>query len=517
MEKRLKNIVDLLDNAVLKYAKRTALIFGSKKITYSQLDEISRKFSSVLESLEVKKGDRVSLWLGNCPEYVYSFFGALRIGAIVVPVNTMFRREEAKHIISDAGVKILICSADKLTNSQNILSRLESLKDLICVSAPRDESNVIDFNTLMRASEKYQGDVKSCNDDIAEIVYTSGTTGKPKGACLTHNNLLANIGDCSKAIKVSHKDCIICLLPLFHSFSSTVCMLFPISKGARILIMRSVTPFKRVIRLIFKHRVSIFVGVPSLYNILTNTKISHFKLFINSILNPLKVCICGAATLPLKVCQDFEKKFKRPLLQGYGLTEASPVVSIGSLIGKRKLNSVGKPLASVFLKVVDKDLKDLGLEKTGELLVKGPNVMKGYYNLEEETKKVLKDGWLHTGDLAKIDKDGFVYIVGRLTEMINVRGFNVYPSEIEEVLYKNHYVKEAAVVGVFHRHKGEVPVAFIVGKGKFDGKKITDYLKANLASYKIPIRIFFRQHLPKNQTGKILKRELQREVEGVFK
>ena len=281
--------------------------------------------------------------------------------------------------------------------------------------------------------------------------------------------------------------------------------------------MRSVRPFKRVIRAIFGHRVSVFVGVPSLYAILAETKLSFVQSFLNMLLNPIRLCISGAAALPYAVWEKFEKKIKRPLLQGYGLTEASPVVSLNPWRGKRKPDSIGLPLPSVQVKVVDVRDKEVPQGEVGELLVKGPNVMKGYYNLDEETAKALRGGWLYTGDLAKIDEKGYIYIMGRSKEMINVRGFNVYPREIEDLLYRYPYVKEAAVVGVFHRHRGEVPVAFVVSEKSLTQSEITGYLRSNLASYKIPLKIIFRHSLPKNPAGKILKKQLQEDIKDIFR
>jgi len=293
-------------------------------------------------------------------------------------------------------------------------------------------------------------------------------------------------------------------------------MLLPLYKGAKIVIMRSVRPFKRVVRAIFKHRVTAFVGVPSIFNILSEARFARWQLLLNWIINPVRLCISGAAALPFEVWYKFEKKFRRPLLQGYGLTEASPVVSLNPLRGENKPYSVGKALPAVTAKVIAKDGQEVLPQEVGELLVKGDNVMQGYYHLPAETEKTLRDGWLYTGDLAKIDKDGFIYIMGRLKEMINVRGLNVYPKEIEDVLYKYPKVKEAAVVGVLHRHRGEAPVAFIVKKEDVKEREILSFLRNNLASYKIPLRIFFKESLPKNATGKILKVELQKEVENIF-
>ncbi|MDD5584592.1 MAG: AMP-binding protein, partial [Candidatus Omnitrophica bacterium] len=356
----------------------------------------------------------------------------------------------------------------------------------------------------------------SDSESPAEIVYTSGTTGKPKGACLSHKNLLTNITDCASIIKFSRKDRLICVLPLFHSFASTVCMLLPLYKGATIVIMRAVRPFKRIIRTIFKHRITVFVGIPSFYSILGEASFPMMSLLLARFINPVRLCISGAAALPFEVWQKFEKRFRRPLLQGYGLTEASPVVSLNPLKGRRKPESIGLALPSVMVKIIDKEEKEVTIGEIGELLVKGPNVMSRYYDLPGETAKTLRAGWLYTGDLAKIDTDGFIYIMGRIKEMINVRGLNVYPKEIEDLLYKHPAIKEAAVVGVTHRHRGEVPIAFVAKKDEVNEKEILHHLRANIAPYKVPLKIFFKDALPKNATGKVLKTELQKEVEGIF-
>jgi long-chain acyl-CoA synthetase len=280
--------------------------------------------------------------------------------------------------------------------------------------------------------------------------------------------------------------------------------------------MRTIRPFKRVIRAVFRNRVTIFVTVPSLYKILADTKFSWYRILLARLFNPIRLCISGAAALPQETLKKFQQKFRRVLLEGYGLTEASPVVSINPLKGERRLGSVGIVFPSVKVKVVDKDGNDIGCDKVGELLVKAPSVMKEYYKLQEETSLALRDGWLYTGDLAKIDKQGYIYIVDRAKDMINVRGLNVYPKEIEELLYKHANVKEVAVVGVYHRHRGEVPLAFIIKDGDIKEQELIKYLRSNLASYKVPLKVIFKESFPKNATGKILKRELQKEVKDTF-
>jgi long-chain acyl-CoA synthetase len=511
-----KNIAAFLDESAGIFSKRVALIFGARKITYKELLERSQKVAAALSDLGVKKGDRVVLWLPNCPDYMYSFFGIARLGAIVVPIDSMLKREEAKFIIQDSGAKILICSVDKYDMAKNISSRVLDLKEIICVPYSSEDGNSKDFKDVVAASEVSQGCANVSGDDIVQIVYTSGTTGKPKGVCLTHKNIASNLQGCARAIYFNRKDCLLCILPLFHSFASTVCMLLPLSKGARIVLMRSVRPFKRVIRAIFKHKVSIFIGVPSLYSILNEIKLKKWQRVASVIFNPVRLSISGAAALPGPVWEKFEKKFKRPLLQGYGLTEASPVVSLNPLKGKRKPESIGLPLENVEIRIVAGNGEPLPPGEVGELIVRGPNVMKGYYRLERETAETLKGGWLYTGDLAKKDSDGYTFIMGRSKDMINVRGFNVYPREIEDLLYGFPNIKEAAVVGISHRRRGEVPVAFVVSEGGINEPDVMRYLRANLASYKVPLKIFFQDSLPKNAAGKILKRLLREKAAGLF-
>jgi long-chain acyl-CoA synthetase len=285
--------------------------------------------------------------------------------------------------------------------------------------------------------------------------------------------------------------------------------------GAKIVLMKSVRPFRRIIRSIRKHRVTVFVGIPSVYNILKDIKLpAILATILIKLVNPVKLCISGSAALPAETFQGFEKKFRIPLLEGYGLTEASPVVSLNPLRGARKAGSIGKPLsARVELKVVDENGGELGPEQVGELIVKGPNIMQGYYHQPEATREALREGWLYTGDMAKFDREGYFFIVGRKKEMINVRGLNVYPREIEEVLLRYPKIKEAAVIGIADTRKGEVPKGFIVLREgeSADIHEILRYLRVRLAAYKIPKYLELRQSLPRNASGKVLKRLLAEE------
>ena len=514
---KVNNLIEILRSKAQAVPDRPFIIYGQKQVTFKELDEYSSYLSRFLADSGVEKGDRVAIWMYNCPEFIISYFAILKLGAVVVPVNNMFKRQEAKFVIDDSGSVVLLCSPEKIEDSCNINLRVSILKKIISFSFDTQVDNeVIDLYSLIRRKKRFFGEPDISSSHIAEILYTSGTTGRPKGACLTHGNLISNVEDCIEVIKANSRDRFICLLPLFHSFASTVCMLFPLYLGAATVVFRVIRPFKRVIRSIRKNKVTVFVGVPSLFNVLKDIKIpAILQNPLMKLLNPVRVCISGAAALPPKLIPVFEKKFRVKLLEGYGLTEAAPVVSLNLLKGKRKLGSIGLPLPSVRVKIIDDRLEESRPGQIGELLVKGPNVMKGYWNTETETKSILEDGWLHTGDLAKADREGFIYIVGRAKDMINVRGLNVYPREVEEVLYQLDFVKEAAVVGIDHPRKGEVPVGFVVLKktGQVSAKQIHRFLRDNVAAFKVPFKIELRESLPKNAAGKIQKFILKEEIE----
>lgn len=510
-----KNLGELLSDSAQKYPNRIAIVFGRKKITYRALNNQANHIAAGLLKLGIKKGNKIAIFLDNCPEFVISYYSILKAGAIVVPVNYMFKIEEAKYILQDSEAVGIITSRTFVDMAEELRLRVDSLKHIISTTPSRE--GIVDFGSLKENNTENLNKISSGPDDLAVILYTSGTTGFPKGAVLSHYNLISNASDSSLAIKSTRKHSFICILPLFHSFAATVCMNLPLFIGAKIVIMKSLKPFKRVIRAIRKNRVSVFVGIPSIYNILKDIKLPKvFETPLIKLFNPVKLCISGAAALPADTFRGFEKRFRVPLLEGYGLTEASPVVTLNPLNGARKPGSIGLPLSvNIELKIVNEKNDALAAGEIGELLVKGPNVMQGYYKHAEATEEVLKNGWLYTGDMAKIEHNGYVYIVGRKKEMVNVRGLNVYPREIEEVLYHNPKIKEAAVIGITDTHKGEVPKGFVVLKepGSASEHEIIQYLRERLASYKIPKYIEFREFLPKNTTGKILKRVLKDEEE----
>ena len=509
-----KTLGELLSATALRHPRELAIVFGRKKINYHTLDHLTSRIAAGLLDLGVKKQDKVAIFLDNCPEFIISYYAILKAGAVVVPINYMLKTEEAKYILQDSRAVCIITARTYVNMAEELRLRVDSLKYIITTA--KNGQDALDLVKI--ASHNTAALEAQCidPDDLAVIIYTSGTTGFPKGAMLSHYNLISNAYDSSRAIRSSHKDAFICILPLFHSFAATVCMNLPLLIGAKTVIMKSIWPFKRLIRAVRNNRVTVFVGIPSIYNILKDMKLPRiFHTPLIRFFNPLKLCISGAAALPTETFRGFERRFRIPLLEGYGLTEASPVVTLNPLKGKRKSGSIGLALSrNIELKIVNDQGQNCPTEQVGELLVKGPNVMQGYYLQEQASLEALKDGWLYTGDMAKFDQDGYVYIVGRKKEMVNVRGLNVYPREIEEVLYQDPRVKEAAVVGIPDAHKGEVPKGFVVLKEGVSATEheILHYLRERLAIYKIPKYIEFRTALPKNSTGKILKRLLQEEA-----
>ncbi|MFA4842331.1 MAG: long-chain fatty acid--CoA ligase [Candidatus Omnitrophota bacterium] len=505
------NLGELLAASANKYPHRTAIVFGQKKIDYKTLDELTDQIAAGLKGLGIQTRDKIAIFLDNCPEFIIAYFSVLKAGAVVVPINYMFKIEETKFILQDSEAAAVITSRAYVDMTEELRLRVDSLKYLITTA--RNKRNTLNFSSLRQTDTSSLSRILVEPDSLAVILYTSGTTGFPKGAMLTHYNLISNAVDCSVAIKVTHKDAFICILPLFHSFAATVCMNLPLMLGAKIVVMKSVRPFKRVIRAIRKNRVTIFAAVPSIYNILKDIKVPKILgCLLIRLLNPIRLCISGAAALPQETLIAFEKKICIPLLEGYGLTEASPVVTLNPLKGKRIPGSIGIAISqNIKLRIVNDRGEDLKIGEIGELLVRGPNVMQGYFKQPKATSETLIDGWLYTGDMAKINERGYVYIAGRKKEMVNVRGLNVYPREIEEVLYQNPKIKEAAVIGIADAHKGEVPKGFVVlSEGSSATEhEIIQYLRQRLAAYKIPKYIEFRDLLPKNTTGKILKRVLE--------
>jgi long-chain acyl-CoA synthetase len=449
-----------------------------------------------LSSLGIASQDRVAILMHNCPEYIFTYFSVLRAGGIAVPLNTFLTPDEIVYILIDSGSKLLVYSETFSSNVEKIKTSIPHLKAVVFEEIPQ------------KSAQPYEGS----DEDIAVLLYTSGTTGFPKGVMLTDKNLISNADASNKVMRLSPKDRILLFLPLFHAFSFTVCVILPVLSGATIVLLRSVKPFSKVLSSIVSDRISFFVAIPTIYKILSRKKMSLFLRIIFRLITKIRACVSGASALPENIISDFEKKFHLPLIEGYGLTEASPVVAVNPLYGKRKPSSVGPPIPGVEAAVIDEDGKKLPAGATGELIVRGVNVMKGYYNKREETNQVLKDEWLHTGDMARVDEDGYIFIVDRKKDLIIVDGMNIYPREVEDIIMQNQSVEECAMVGVPGDSGTEITTLFLKIKADspLDEKDVISLLKGRIAQYKIPKRIVFLEDFPKTATSKIKKTELRK-------
>jgi long-chain acyl-CoA synthetase len=493
------NLAAAFAASVKKRPDKIALFWGEREYSYAELWDQTDWISHRLRSeLKVKAGDRVGLWLKNCPEFVGSLFGTLHSGAVAVPINNFLKPDEVSFILNDAGIDVLITDADLGSHSRALhasrpnlqLLKIEELNDRL----PRDGREP--SHTKPHAPRTKQ-------DDLAVLIYTSGTTGRPKGAMLSHANLLHNVESCRIVLQTVDLDRFAILLPLFHSYMLTVGLLLPLIVGGSLVLVKSLHPVRNVLQEILQRQASVLPAIPQFYRSMVNAPIP--------IPLPLRLCVSGAAPLPVQVLQEFEAKFQIPLIEGYGLSEASPVVTKNPLDGTRKPGSIGLPIPNVEVSVQDESGHLLGTNQVGEICVKGGNVMLGYWNQPQETEKAIRHGWLLTGDIGYRDDQGYYFITDRKKDMILVNGINVYPREIEEIMYQFPGVKEAAVIGRPDSRKGEQPVAFLAAN---DGQTVEEtelrhFLRKRLADYKVPRKVIVLPALPRNATGKILKTALR--------
>ncbi|HVU08879.1 MAG TPA: long-chain fatty acid--CoA ligase [Verrucomicrobiae bacterium] len=486
------NLAIAFSDCARKHAQKTAIFYGDQEISYAELLTQSQKVAAQLQNhFGVKAGDRVAIWLKNCPEFAVSVFGILHANAVVVPINNFLKPAEVSYILNDGGIDVLISDAELSAHFSELMAARPQLKIL----------KVEDFSTANVLATLNSTRTES---DLAVIIYTSGTTGKPKGAMLSHGNLLHNVESCRLVLQAVPDDCLAVLLPLFHTYMMTVGIFLPFTFGGSIVLVKSLHPPRAMLQEIFSRRATILPAVPSFYRMMAVAPLPTPL--------PIRIFISGSAPLPMQTLKEFEEKFHVPLIEGYGLSEASPVVSKNPLKGVRKAGSIGIPIPHVEMSVQDDSGKILGPNETGEICVRGGNVMQGYWNQPDETKKVMRDGWLLTGDVGHRDADGYYYITDRKKDMLIVNGINVYPREIEEVIYHFPGVREAAVIGVPDARRGEQPVAFVsAAEGQtLDEKELLQFIRGKLADYKAPKQITFLPALPKNATGKILKTELRK-------
>ena len=489
------NLAQNLLSTCTALADRPALRLDSIELTFGQLDDATARVAALLDSRGIGPGDRVGLMLPNVPAFAVCYYGILRAGAIAVPMNVLLKRREVAFYLGNSGAKLVFAWSDFAEEAEPGAEQARTEFVSVALGA---------FEETLASVPPRPGLVERADDDTAVILYTSGTTGTPKGAELTHANLAGNVEVASGLFDATPDDVILGALPLFHVFGQTCGLNVSVRVGSLLTLIPRFDPAK-ALEIIGRDKVTVFQGVPTMFAAMLNLPdASDYDV------STLRVCASGGAAMPLEVMRGFAKKFDCMVLEGYGLSETSPVASFNHPDRERKPGSIGTPIRGVEMKVVDDQGKEVPAGEVGEILVKGPNVMKGYWQLPDATAATIVDGWLHTGDMARVDEDGYFFIVDRKKDMIIRGGYNIYPREIEEVLYEHPAVLEAAVLGVPDTYLGEEVGAAVVLKpgSSATAEEIRDFVKGQVAAYKYPRHVWFVDVLPKGSTGKILKREI---------
>lgn len=526
-----------LDNAAKTQPKRTAFIFKNYRLTYAKLHALSEVVAANLRAQGLKTGDRVSIMLPNLPQTIICFWGVLKAGGIVVMTNPLYMEKELVHQVHDSGARFMITLdmlwpkidalkeklgiekyfftriSDALRFPFNFLYNLKAKRDKTAHHIPFDNNVIFPWKCLVTGSERYSATIDDPANTVALLQYTGGTTGEAKGVMLTHRNLGVNVQQSMSMLQelVHEHHTFLALLPLFHVYGLTTCLLLPTAIAATVIPFPRYVP-KDVLDGIAKHTPTIFPGAPSVYISLMQQKdVSKYDL------TSIKYCISGSAPMPLEQARQFQKLTGALIIEGFGLTEASPITHLNPVRGVAKHGSIGVPYPDTEARIVDMELGSVQLpsNKIGELIIRGPQVMKGYWNRPDDTANTLRNGWLYTGDIATMDDDGYFFIVDRKKDMFIVGGYNVYPREIDEVLYEHPKIKEAVTVGVPHPTRGEIIKAYIVLR---DGESLTRseviaHCREKLANYKVPRQVEFRDELPKTIVGKVLRRALRAEEE----
>ena len=473
-------------------------------------DSLSDRFAAALAAQDIQKGDRVGLYCVNSDAFAIAYFGIIKAGAIVVPINLLLNPEEIAFILSDAGAKSICYSETFAQAAQSLRSKVQSLMFSICIGKNKASEKDFLFSEMLITTKPTPQIQWNPFDDLAAILYTSGTTGRPKGAMLTHRNLASNVGSVMAAVQLKPgEDILIVVLPMFHAFAATACLLTPLLNGCTIVPLPRFDP-ETVANAIESEKATLFMGVPSIYTLLLRLSDDHVRKF-----RSLKYVISGGAAMPVEVMKKFEARFGKLIYEGDGPTECSPVTCVNPIGGLRKPASVGKPVPAVEMKIMDEQGQELPHGQIGEICVRGPNVMKGYWNLPKETTEAFFGDWFRTGDLGTEDDDGYFFIVDRKKDVIIVNGMNVYPRTVEELLHKHSAIREAAVIGEPDELHGEFPVAYIALRNgaKLTSSEVRAFCSDHLGRHEVPRKVFFTPELPKNAAGKIMKRELRRHGE----
>ncbi|GAA0990745.1 long-chain fatty acid--CoA ligase [Acrocarpospora macrocephala] len=501
------NLSIVLEDTARETPDRTAVVFGDLRLPYSFIDSVANQVANLLVSRGIGKGDKVALACPNLPYFPFVYFGILKTGATVVPLNVLLQGREIAYHLADSEAKALFCfeGTPELPLGERGRAGFEdsAAEHFIVLPATPLATESPYGETIWAALDGVSNvfeTVQTSAEDTAVILYTSGTTGQPKGAELSHQNMLINAMISDEMFPRQPQDVYLATLPLFHSFGQTVIMNAGFRRRATLVLMPRFEPGE-ALRLMAQERVTLFAGVPTMYWALL-TSVAEAP-------TSLVTAVAGGSALPLEVLKDFEKTFGVAILEGYGLSETSPVASFNQLAKVPKAGSIGTPAWGVEMKLIDSDWNTV--EDVGEIAIRGHNVMKGYYNRPEATQEVMRDGWFRTGDVARRDEDGYYFIIDRAKDMIIRGGFNVYPREIEEVLMTHEAVSLAAVVGVAHESLGEEVKAYVILKpgATVQEDDLVAWSKEMMAAYKYPRIVEFRDSLPMTATGKILKRELR--------
>ncbi len=511
------NLSVLLEDTARRYPNKAAYTFADTTLSFAQVNGAANQVANGLRALGLGEGDAIAISCLNLPYFPIVYFGILKAGAAVVPLSVLLKKDEIAYHLTDSQAKAYFCftGTDQLPMGQMGHAGFQEASGcehfFMIMPRPDMPSSIEGTQTLgqLMANQSPQGDAAATGaEDTAVIIYTSGTTGRPKGAELTHSSLLTNAILSADLLDLQSEDTQLIVLPLFHIFAMTVLMNAGLYRGTSSILLPRFDG-EAVFGLMQQHEVTVFAGVPTMYWGLLQVTSDQFDYA--AISDKLRICVSGGASLPVKVLEDFEARFQVPIIEGYGMSEGSPVVTFNQLSVGRKPGSIGTPVWGVEVKVVDENDEEVPVGEKGELIYRGANVMKGYYRRPEVNKEVLRGGWMHSGDVAIKDEDGFFYIVDRTKDMIIRGGLNVYPREVEEVMMKHEAVSLVAVIGIPDEAMGEEIKAFVVLK---DGQSIgadelREWTKDHIASYKYPRHIEFLDALPMSATGKILKKELR--------
>ncbi|MGW1007544.1 long-chain-fatty-acid--CoA ligase [Streptomyces sp. NPDC002520] len=492
----MANLAEFLVQTAARQPESAALRLGTATLTYADLDRLSAQAAALLRTEGLRAGDRVALMLPNMPEFVVLYYGILRAGGIVVPMNPLLKERETEYHLRDSGAVLLF---------EWHQAPGEGAQGAAAAGVRHIPVEPAAFTAELARLEPHHEVAPVSHDDVAVLLYTSGTTGRPKGAALTHAGLRHNTEvNVVHVQRLTSEDVIVGCLPLFHIFGQTCTMNVAMYSGATLVLVPRFDP-QTVLDAIARDRATVFEGVPTMYAALLQHPGAE-----DADVSTLRMCVSGGASLPVEVLHGFERRFGCMVLEGFGMSETSPVVSFNHPDRPRKAGSIGTPIRDVEVRLLDDDGKDVAEGEVGELAVRGPNVMKGYWNRPEETAAAVPDGWLRTGDLARRDEDGYLYIVDRKKDLLIRGGYNVYPREIEEVLHEHPAVALAAVLGVPDERLGEEVAAAVVLRAgsEASARELQEYVRERVAAYKYPRRVWLMDALPMGPSGKILKREI---------